>query len=308
MISFRLGQEISTYMAAINKELLENLKKKVKNQCHSQNLIMISTSSTENHIREERIAHTLNPSTSLVIRSAEGDCARLYSSTSTSKQANNLRLLSKSVEPTDSLVISAKSSDPVSLSMGKESGSTSAPSQSLAPKVKWICIQCSNQCLPVIRESRCLCGHRLKEHKQGHTPSKEIRLPCSAKQCKCKCFLYIVAEGSWMLRCRCKHKHSEHDCSAPPFSCVNARCQRDHLCSGFDSPWVCNCGHVWSSHQQRIELAPADAELEDLGDEGHDGERETEKGKGLVSKKQFAVRRDGFSSSEMRDIDLMGKR
>lgn len=137
-------------------------------------------------------------------------------------------------------------------------------SNSLKPvSVKWICNSCSNQCLPVIRESRCLCGHRMKEHppkfssSQGITKSdgRQPLLPCAAKNCRCQSFLYVVAEGSWVLRCRCKHKHIEHDCSRAPFTCLNQKCARENLCQGFDSPWVCNCGHLWSAHSQVIDYS-----------------------------------------------------
>lgn len=60
-------------------------------------------------------------------------------------------------------------------------------------------------------------------------------------------FFYLVAEGSWILRCRCKHKHTEHDCGPGPHKCL--KCAG---CTGFDSPWVCNCGHNWASHQQVV--------------------------------------------------------
>ncbi|WIA39387.1 hypothetical protein OEZ86_005491 [Tetradesmus obliquus] len=81
-----------------------------------------------------------------------------------------------------------------------------------------------------------MCGHRLKEHTEGHK--------CSNRSCSCPKFSFIVAEGSWILRCRCKHKHTEHDPSS--HACSKASCS----CSGFSSPWVCNCDHPWTQHQQ----------------------------------------------------------
>ncbi|KAE9140842.1 hypothetical protein PF010_g51 [Phytophthora fragariae] len=42
-------------------------------------------------------------------------------------------------------------------------------------------------------------------------------------------------------------KHTDHDPSNKPFVCNKPKCG----CSGFDSPWVCNCDHAWSAHRQR---------------------------------------------------------
>jgi hypothetical protein len=93
-----------------------------------------------------------------------------------------------------------------------------------------------------------MCGHRFKEHsKAGHK--------CSNGNCKCAGFFYIIAEGAWILRCRCKHKHIEHDCTTPQHKCLKPGCKG---CTGFDSPFVCNCDHQWSSHEQvAITITPS---------------------------------------------------
>jgi len=100
----------------------------------------------------------------------------------------------------------------------------------------WVCDQCNKECLPIRSESRCLCGHRLKEHANASQ--------CSKSGCTCISFFYIVAEGSWVLHCRCKHKHTDHDPQTK--KCNKPKCQ----CSLFDSPWVCNCNHPWCDHRQ----------------------------------------------------------
>jgi hypothetical protein len=104
----------------------------------------------------------------------------------------------------------------------------------------WRCKECDKECLRIREESRCMCGHRFKEHgRAGHK--------CSNGNCKCAGFFYIIAEGAWILRCRCKHKHIEHDCTTLQHKCLKAGCKG---CTGFDSPFVCNCDHQWSSHEQ----------------------------------------------------------
>jgi hypothetical protein len=118
--------------------------------------------------------------------------------------------------------------------------------------VQWICSTCNNECLAITRESRCICGHRRKEHQNNPSGSKH-KLPCDAKSCPCTHFFYIVGEGSWILRCRCKHKHIEHYSDKEPYGCK--KCKR---CTVFDSPWVCNCGHRWNQHIQQVVIAPSD--------------------------------------------------
>ena len=103
-------------------------------------------------------------------------------------------------------------------------------------EVNWTCNHCEKECIPVRGESRCLCGHRYKEHNKK-------KFGCD--RCKCRKFFFVVAEGAWVLRCRCKHKHIDHD----P---VTHKCKKCKNCTGFDSPWVCNCGHPWNEHTQGL--------------------------------------------------------
>ena len=93
-----------------------------------------------------------------------------------------------------------------------------------------------------------MCGHRFKEHTKGAHK-------CGNGNCKCAGFFYIIAEGAWILRCRCKHKHIEHDCTNLQHKCLKAGCKG---CTGFDSPFVCNCDHPWASHEQvSITITPS---------------------------------------------------
>ncbi|KAL4448965.1 hypothetical protein ABPG77_007682 [Micractinium sp. CCAP 211/92] len=103
------------------------------------------------------------------------------------------------------------------------------------------CGTCQRECIPIRSESRCLCGHRHKEHQQDHAAGA---WRCGSKGCTCPGFFYIVAEGAWVLRCRCKHKHIEH--SPATRACAKPGCS----CAAFDSPWVCNCDHPWAQHTQ----------------------------------------------------------
>mmetsp|Transcript_2363 Transcript_2363/g.5930 ORF Transcript_2363/g.5930 Transcript_2363/m.5930 type:complete len:239 (+) Transcript_2363:481-1197(+) len=107
----------------------------------------------------------------------------------------------------------------------------------------WLCEECGNECVPIREESRCLCGHRMKEHeKADHSNPYQ----CKNTRCSCRGFFLIVAEGSWVLRCRCKHRHTDHD--ARTHKCTKPNC----ACHEFHSPWVCNCNHPWGRHKQVI--------------------------------------------------------
>ena len=152
--------------------------------------------------------------------------------------------------------------------------------------------------MPIRSESRCLCGHRLKEHDKPsstgacrwgycqHQCSHEYTLLFDHKPLQCQALVaafamhidiqytgtnssavrpnaaspsdagatmpnvpanpssFIPAEGSWILKCRCKHRHTDHD--PVSHSCCKSSCN----CNIFHSPWVCNCNHAWSQHQQ----------------------------------------------------------
>ena len=52
--------------------------------------------------------------------------------------------------------------------------------------VNWACNHCNRECIPVRGESRCLCGHRYKEHTKGK------RFGCAHDRCKCKSFFFVV--------------------------------------------------------------------------------------------------------------------
>ena len=129
-----------------------------------------------------------------------------------------------------------------------DSSAMGMPSQDMKfitrPAVTWTCNNCQKPCVPVRGESRCLCGHRYKQHKA----ESKGRFKCTVRNCKCRHFFFVVAEGAWILRCRCKHKHTDHDPN-PPYLCKKPNCRQ---CTGFTSPWVCNCGCPWTEHTQSI--------------------------------------------------------
>lgn len=154
----------------------------------------------------------------------------------------------------------ASSSRAASLSFKSSFSSSGVPSSSQPAlgafaKKSWSCDSCSTVCYPVMSESRCLCGHRSKEHKVNGVGPCSGSGSGSSSRCPCPHFYLVVAEGAWVVRCRCKHRHTEHDCRGPPYRCGDAKCAGK--CEGFDSPWVCNCGHGWKSHSMKDRDATA---------------------------------------------------
>ena len=113
-----------------------------------------------------------------------------------------------------------------------------------------------------------MCGHRLRNHGPALDHS------CNEKKCVCKGFYYIPSEGSWMLRCRCKRKAVEHE-PLKPYKSIKPPLN-GVICTGFYSPWVCNCGCPWSNHTQRFEEMKISAHIISAGvplemiDEGGD--------------------------------------
>lgn len=83
-------------------------------------------------------------------------------------------------------------------------GQTAAPATKAITALAWLCDDCGRECAPIRTESRCMCGHRLREHDK---PTAHGGGKCCVGKCGCRGFFYIVAEGSWILKCRCKHKH-----------------------------------------------------------------------------------------------------
>ena len=95
----------------------------------------------------------------------------------------------------------------------KKRSSSSSDANAQQPRFKWVvrwkckrCPQNHEGCIPIRSESRCICGHRLKQHAKI-----EDRKPprCLDPRCKCRGFFFIFAEGAFTLRCSCKHKATD---------------------------------------------------------------------------------------------------
>ncbi|XP_033634895.1 protein FAM221B-like [Asterias rubens] len=128
--------------------------------------------------------------------------------------------------------------------------------------IGWRCPEFTWDCIRVGRESRCFCGHLLKEHAPYN--GRSVRVPC--RQCPCKAFAFIPGRPedigefwfqrrrnfdptTWRAKCRCKHTHEEHACTGM------RRCKmRSCGCGVFNSNFLCAaCDRHWEDHETVFE-------------------------------------------------------
>ncbi|KAF5915704.1 hypothetical protein HPG69_011517 [Diceros bicornis minor] len=114
--------------------------------------------------------------------------------------------------------------------------------------IGWRCPHYLWDCFRIGDESKCFCGHLLREHQiisevslgrpdpircwsnptnHPHCPHIDISVPCNVGQCRCLMFCFIpscpeeVGEfwlkrratfdpKAWRAQCRCKHSHEDH--------------------------------------------------------------------------------------------------
>ncbi|XP_077202510.1 protein FAM221B [Paroedura picta] len=130
--------------------------------------------------------------------------------------------------------------------------------------IGWRCPEYLWDCFRVGDESRCFCGHALKQH-QIHVDCRAT-VPCTVPSCQCQSFMFIPARpeevgefwlqrrtgfdpNAWRAKCRCKHTHEEHAplgsraCRAPGCSCL-----------AFSSSFLCAaCDRCWEEHETFFE-------------------------------------------------------
>ncbi|XP_061463327.1 protein FAM221B [Rhineura floridana] len=130
--------------------------------------------------------------------------------------------------------------------------------------IGWRCPEYLWDCFRVGDESKCFCGHLLKQH-QVYV-ERRATVPCTLPECKCQGFMFIpscpeeVGEfwlqrrtgfdpAAWRAKCRCKHTHEEH---VPTGARIcNARgCS----CRAFTSSFLCAaCDRRWEEHETFFE-------------------------------------------------------
>ncbi|XP_042554568.1 protein FAM221B [Dipodomys spectabilis] len=129
--------------------------------------------------------------------------------------------------------------------------------------VGWRCPHYLWDCFRICEESKCFCGHLLKEHQI----TTDMIVPCSESQCRCLMFCFIPSRPeevgefwlkrratfdpkAWRAQCRCKHSHEEHAATGA-HPCKSRGCG----CKSFESNFLCAaCDRRWEEHETFFEI------------------------------------------------------
>ncbi|XP_006143216.1 protein FAM221B isoform X2 [Tupaia chinensis] len=128
--------------------------------------------------------------------------------------------------------------------------------------IGWRCPHYLWDCFRIGDESKCFCGHLLREHQI----ISDISVPCHVSQCRCLMFCFIPSRPeevgefwlrrratfdpkAWRAQCRCKHSHEDHSATG----CHPCR-HRGCCCSSFESNFLCAaCDRRWEEHETFFE-------------------------------------------------------
>ncbi|XP_048204193.1 protein FAM221B [Perognathus longimembris pacificus] len=128
--------------------------------------------------------------------------------------------------------------------------------------IGWRCPHYLWDCFRIGEESKCFCGHLLKEHQI----ISDVFVPCSESQCRCLMFCFIPSRPeevgefwlkrratfdpkAWRAQCRCKHNHEEHAATGT-HPCKYRGCG----CKSFESNFLCAaCDRRWEDHETFFE-------------------------------------------------------
>ncbi|XP_059542093.1 protein FAM221B-like, partial [Myotis daubentonii] len=118
--------------------------------------------------------------------------------------------------------------------------------------IGWRCPHYLWDCFRIGDESKCFCGHLLREHRI----ISDISVPCNVNQCRCLMFCFIPSSPeelgefwlkrratfdpkAWRAQCGCKHSHENHAATGC-HPCKAKGC----CCYCFESNFLCAaCAH-----------------------------------------------------------------
>ncbi|XP_066473457.1 protein FAM221B [Tiliqua scincoides] len=130
--------------------------------------------------------------------------------------------------------------------------------------IGWRCPEYLWDCFRVGDESKCFCGHLLKQH-QVYV-ERRATVPCTLPKCRCQGFTFIPSHpeevgefwlrrrtgfdpAAWRAKCRCKHTHEEHAATGARACSVRGCC-----CMAFTSNFLCAaCDRRWEEHETFFE-------------------------------------------------------
>ncbi|XP_046955745.1 protein FAM221B [Lynx rufus] len=128
--------------------------------------------------------------------------------------------------------------------------------------IGWRCPHYLWDCFQIGDESKCFCGHLLREHQI----ISDISVPCNVGQCRCLMFCFIPSRPeevgefwlkrratfdpkAWRAQCRCKHSHEDHAATGSHSCRVKGCC-----CNCFESNFLCAaCDRRWEEHETFFE-------------------------------------------------------
>ncbi|XP_036186304.1 protein FAM221B [Myotis myotis] len=128
--------------------------------------------------------------------------------------------------------------------------------------IGWRCPHYLWDCFRIGDESKCFCGHLLREHRI----ISDISVPCNVNQCRCLMFCFIPSSPeevgefwlkrratfdpkAWRAQCRCKHSHENHAATGCHPCRVKGCC-----CYCFESNFLCAaCDRRWEEHETFFE-------------------------------------------------------
>ncbi|XP_037347768.1 protein FAM221B isoform X2 [Talpa occidentalis] len=128
--------------------------------------------------------------------------------------------------------------------------------------IGWRCPHYLWDCFRIRDESKCFCGHLLKEHQI----ISDISVPCNISQCRCLMFCFIPSRPeevgefwlkrratfdpkAWRAQCRCKHNHEDHAATGSHPCRIKGCC-----CDCFESNFLCAaCDRRWEEHETFFE-------------------------------------------------------
>ncbi|XP_036117045.1 protein FAM221B [Molossus molossus] len=128
--------------------------------------------------------------------------------------------------------------------------------------IGWRCPHYLWDCFRIGDESKCFCGHLLREHQI----ISDISVPCNVSQCRCLMFCFIPSRPeevgefwlrrrttfdpkAWRAQCRCKHSHENHAATRSHPCRVKGCC-----CNCFESNFLCAaCDRRWEEHETFFE-------------------------------------------------------
>uniref|UniRef100_A0A8C0SFQ3 Family with sequence similarity 221 member B n=1 Tax=Canis lupus familiaris TaxID=9615 RepID=A0A8C0SFQ3_CANLF len=128
--------------------------------------------------------------------------------------------------------------------------------------IGWRCPHYIWDCFRIGDESKCFCGHLLREHQI----ISDISVPCNVGQCRCLMFCFIPSRPeevgefwlkrratfdpkAWRAQCRCKHSHEDHAATGSHPCRIKGCC-----CNCFESNFLCAaCDRRWEEHETFFE-------------------------------------------------------